>query len=27
VLWTQLDALYHAYIDGQIPPGAFTPED
>ncbi|MBT4710365.1 MAG: pyrroloquinoline-quinone synthase PqqC [Alphaproteobacteria bacterium] len=27
VLWTQLDALYHAYIDGHIPPGAFTPED
>jgi len=27
VLWTQLDALYHAYIDGHIPLGAFTPED
>jgi pyrroloquinoline-quinone synthase len=27
VLWVQLDALYHAYIDGHIPPGAFVPED
>jgi pyrroloquinoline-quinone synthase len=28
VLWAQLDALYHAYIDpGHIPPGAFVPED
>ena len=26
VLWAQLDALYHAYITGQIPPGAFRPE-
>ncbi len=26
VLWVQLDALYHAYIDGQIPPGAFVPK-
>jgi pyrroloquinoline-quinone synthase len=27
VLWTQLDALYFAYIDpGFIPPGAFVPE-
>jgi pyrroloquinoline-quinone synthase len=26
VLWVQLDALYHAYIDGHIPPGAFVPE-
>jgi pyrroloquinoline-quinone synthase len=25
VLWVQLDALYHAYIDGHIPPGAFVP--
>ena len=26
VLWTQLDALHHAYVDGHIPPGAFVPE-
>ncbi len=27
VLWAQLDALYHAYVDpGHIPPGAFEPE-
>jgi pyrroloquinoline-quinone synthase len=27
VLWAQLDALYHAYVDpGLIPPGAFQPE-
>jgi pyrroloquinoline-quinone synthase len=27
VLWAQLDALHHAYVDpGLIPPGAFTPE-
>ena len=26
VLWVQLDALYHAYVDGQIPPGAFVPK-
>jgi coenzyme PQQ biosynthesis protein C len=27
VLWTQLDALHHAYIEpGHIPPGAFRPE-
>ncbi len=26
VLWVQLDALYHAYVDGRIPPGAFVPE-
>jgi len=27
VLWAQLDALYHAYVDpGHIPPGAFRPE-
>ncbi len=25
VLWVQLDALYHAYVDGHIPPGAFRP--
>ncbi|QDG53022.1 pyrroloquinoline-quinone synthase PqqC [Persicimonas caeni] len=28
VLWAQLDALYHAYVDpGHIPPGAFAPQD
>ncbi len=28
VLWAQLDALHHAYVDpGHIPPGAFVPED
>lgn len=26
VLWTQLDALHHAYVEGHIPPGAFVPE-
>jgi pyrroloquinoline-quinone synthase len=26
VLWAQLDALYHAYVTGQIPRGAFRPE-
>ena len=26
VLWAQLDALYHAYVNGNIPPGAFVPE-
>jgi len=26
VLWVQLDALYHAYFDGHIPPGAFVPK-
>ncbi len=25
VLWVQLDALHHAYVDGHIPPGAFRP--
>jgi len=26
VLWAQLDALYHAYVEpGHVPPGAFTP--
>jgi pyrroloquinoline-quinone synthase len=25
VLWVQLDALHHAYVDGHIPPGAFDP--
>lgn len=27
VLWVQLDALHHAYVDGHIPPGAFVPAD
>jgi pyrroloquinoline-quinone synthase len=26
VLWSQLDALYHAYVEGHVPPGAFRPE-
>lgn len=26
VLWVQLDALHHAYVEGHIPPGAFVPE-
>jgi pyrroloquinoline-quinone synthase len=26
VLWVQLDALYHAYVNGHIPPGAFVPQ-
>jgi pyrroloquinoline-quinone synthase len=26
VLWVQLDALYHAYVTGHVPPGAFVPE-
>jgi pyrroloquinoline-quinone synthase len=26
VLWVQLDALYHAYVSGHIPPGAFVPK-
>jgi pyrroloquinoline-quinone synthase len=25
-LWAQLDALYHAYVTGMVPPGAFRPE-
>lgn len=25
VLWAQLDALWHGYVDGQIPPGAWQP--
>jgi coenzyme PQQ biosynthesis protein C len=25
VLWAQLDALHHAYVDGHIPPGAYRP--
>ncbi len=27
VLWVQLDALHHAYVEGHIPPGAFRSED
>ncbi len=28
ILWAQLDALHHAYVDpGLIPPGAFVPDD
>ena len=28
VLWAQLDALHHAYVEpGNIPPGAFVPKD
>ena len=27
VLWVQQDALYHAYINGHVPPGVFLPED
>ncbi len=26
VLWVQLDALMHAYVEGNVPPGAFRPE-
>jgi pyrroloquinoline-quinone synthase len=26
VLWVQLDALYHAYVEGHVPPGAFVPK-
>jgi len=26
VLWAQLDALYLAYVDGRIPPGAYRPD-
>lgn len=26
VLWTQLDALWHAYVEGAAPPGAWRPE-
>lgn len=26
VLWVQLDALQHAYVDGHVPPGAFRPD-
>ncbi len=27
VLWAQLDALWHAYVAGNIPPGAWRPGD
>ncbi|MHC2660412.1 coenzyme PQQ biosynthesis protein C [Bradyrhizobium diazoefficiens] len=27
VLWVQLDALQHAYVEGHIPPGAFVPKE
>ncbi|MGD9740497.1 MAG: pyrroloquinoline-quinone synthase PqqC [Bauldia sp.] len=27
VLWSQLDALEHAYVDGAVPPGVFTPSE
>ena len=27
VLWVMQDALYHSYINGHVPPGAFMPED
>lgn len=27
VLWVQLDALYHAYVEGHVPPFAFRPEE
>ena len=26
VLWAQLDALWHAYVEGNVPPGAWKPE-
>lgn len=26
VLWVQLDALHHAYVEGHIPPGSFVPD-
>jgi coenzyme PQQ biosynthesis protein C len=25
VLWVQLDALWHAYVEGHVPPGAWVP--
>ena len=25
VLWSQLDALMHAYVEGHVPPGAWQP--
>ena len=27
VLWAQLDALWHAYVEGNVPPGAWRPGD
>jgi coenzyme PQQ biosynthesis protein C len=27
VLWAMLDALYHAYVEKHIPPGAFVPQE
>ncbi|MFI5012848.1 MAG: pyrroloquinoline-quinone synthase PqqC [Hyphomicrobiales bacterium] len=27
VLWAQLDALWHAYVEGHVPPGAWKPKD
>lgn len=27
VLWAQLDALMHAYVEGHVPPGAWQPGD
>ena len=27
ILWAMLDALQHAYGEGNIPPGAFRPEE
>ena len=27
VLWVQLDALHHAYVEGHVPPGAFMPKE
>jgi pyrroloquinoline-quinone synthase len=27
VLWVQLDALQYAYVEGNIPPGAFVPKE
>ena len=27
VLWVMQDALYHSYINGHVPPGAFKPEE
>ncbi|MGE0213883.1 MAG: pyrroloquinoline quinone biosynthesis protein C, partial [Parvibaculaceae bacterium] len=28
VLWAQLDALHHAYVEpGHVPPGAFVPDE
>lgn len=26
VLWVQLDALWHAYVEGHLPPGAWNPD-